>query len=394
MVDDLAPLRASIRSRPAQQQPTWPNPAAVAQASKELETKPALVRGEDVRTLRALLARVAAGQLQVAQAGDCAEDPDECTPGYVARKAALLDVLAGIMKMISHKPVVRVGRMAGQFAKPRSQPTELFRGVELPAYRGHLVNSPEPDPELRRPDPRRLLSGYHAASDAMHHLGWWDLARHCRVEPPVWTSHEALLLDYELPMLRRDDEGRPLLTSTHWPWVGRRTSQVDGAHMALLAEVANPVSCKVPHDMRPDELTAICERLDPARVPGRLTLIARMGSGTVADCLPPLVSAVRTAGHPVTWMCDPMHANTVNTSDGLKTRYLERIIREVEDFHQAVYAAGGIASGLHLETTPDLVTECVLNEKMVDEVRTKYTSACDPRLNPHQAITVVSTWRG
>jgi 3-deoxy-7-phosphoheptulonate synthase len=298
------------------------------------------------------------------------------------------------MRMITHRPVVRVGRLAGQFAKPRSRPTEFVGGLELPVYRGHLVNSPEPDPELRRPDPSRLLAGYRAASDAMYHLGWLDPAPQPRVDSPVWTSHEALLLDYELPLLRRDGEGRPLLGSTHWPWIGDRTNQLDGAHVALLAEVVNPVACKVGPSMSPEKLLALCERLDPERTPGRLTLIARLGAEAVADRLPPLVAAVRSAGHPVVWLTDPMHGNTVSGPDGLKTRFLETVIREVEKFQSAVCAEHATAGGLHLETTPDDVTECVQNESMLDRVGDKYTSFCDPRLTVQQAVSVVSAWRG
>jgi 3-deoxy-7-phosphoheptulonate synthase len=380
--------------KPALQQPEWPDHSCVQRVREKLAIKPPLVRGEDVHTLRSLLARVATGQLHVVQSGDCAEDPAECTPGYVARKAALLDILAGVVKMITHKPVLRVGRMAGQFGKPRSKPTELVGDVELPVYRGHMVNSPEPNPELRRPDPSRLLVGYRAASEAMRHLGWCDKVRQSHVESPVWTSHEALLLDYELPMVRRDDEGRPLLTSTHWPWVGDRTNQVDGAHVALLAEVVNPVACKVGPNMSPDDLVALCERLDPGRTAGRLTLIARLGAGAVADRLPPLVAAVRAAGHPVVWLTDPMHGNTVSGPDGLKTRLLETVIREVEYFQCAVSAEHETAGGLHLETTPDDVIECISNESTLDQVGYKYTSFCDPRLNLNQAVSVVSAWRG
>ncbi len=380
--------------KPALQQPGWMDQEHVGRVRKELAIMPPLVRGEDVHTLRRLLAHVAAGQLHVVQSGDCAEDPAECTSGYVARKAALLDVLAGVVKMITHKPVLRVGRIAGQFSKPRSKPTELVGDIELPVYRGHMVNSPEPDPLLRRPDPSRLLAGYRVASDAMRHLGWYDSARWSCVEAPIWTSHEALLLDYEIPMLRRDDDNRPLLTSTHWPWVGDRTNQVEGAHVALLAEVVNPVACKVGPNMSPDNLVALCERLDPRRTAGRLTLIARLGGDVVADRLPPLVAAVRAAGHPVVWLTDPMHGNTISNPDGLKTRFLETVIREVENFQCAVSTELGVAGGLHLETTPDDVTECVINESMIDQVSVKYTSFCDPRLNLKQAVSVVSAWRG
>ncbi|MFI8962644.1 3-deoxy-7-phosphoheptulonate synthase [Streptomyces sp. NPDC053493] len=381
-----------IRYEQALQQPPWEDEDQVLRVRKELAALPALVHDADVQSLRTVLARVAAGEAYVVQAGDCAEDTAECTPGHIARKAGLLNVLAGRLEMDTCRPVVRVGRLAGQFGKPRSRPTERVGDLELPVFRGHMVNSPEPDPELRRPDPGRLLTGYRAARSAMGHLGWLDTASRPRIGAPVWTSHEALLLDYEVPMLRRRPDGRLLLTSTHWPWIGERTRQLDGAHVALLTDVVNPVACKVGPGMTADELLALCERLDPAREPGRLTLIARMGAGTVAERLPSLVAAVREAGHPVIWLTDPMHGNTVSTPSGLKSRFLETITREVDEFQHAVAAAGGVAGGLHLETTPDDVTECVRDASEVDLVGTRYTSCCDPRLNPGQALSVVSAW--
>ncbi|MEV5724388.1 MULTISPECIES: 3-deoxy-7-phosphoheptulonate synthase [Streptomyces] len=384
---------AHWKTLPAGQQPDWPDQATLAHARSVLADAPALVRAADVAELKALLAAAARGEVQVVQSGDCAEDPAECTPGYVARKAALLDVLAGAMKARSLKPVVRVGRLAGQFGKPRSRPTETVDGVELPVYRGHMVNSPEPDPRLRRPDPERLIAGYRAAAQAMRTLGWHGERRRSRAEAPVWTSHEALLLDYEEPLLRPTGDGL-LLSSTHWPWIGERTRDPDGAHVALLAEVVNPVAVKVGPGMTPEELLELCARLDPEREPGRLTLIARMGHGTVAERLPRLVLAVRAAGHPVLWMCDPMHGNTVSTPAGLKTRYVESIVQEVEEFQTAVTDYGGTAAGLHLETTPDRVHECVADAYHVDELGEKYATFCDPRLNPDQAFTVVSAWRG
>ncbi|WP_420844518.1 3-deoxy-7-phosphoheptulonate synthase [Kibdelosporangium phytohabitans] len=385
---------SDIQQRPVLQQPSWEDHAAVRRVRDRLTAFPALVNADDVRTFRSLLARVAAGEANVVQAGDCAEDLAECTPSYVARKAGLVDMLAGAMTMATHRPVVRVGRMAGQFAKPRSSPTERVGGVELPVYRGHMVNSPEPDPDLRRPDPERMLLGYEAARDVLTHLGWSSDVVRSGLGTPVWTSHEALLLDYEIPMLRPDEQGRVVLTSTHWPWIGDRTRQVDGAHVALLAEVANPVACKVGPSMTRDELLALCEKLDPAREPGRLTLIARMGAQSVANLLPPLVAAVRAAGHPVIWLTDPMHGNTVLSPQGLKTRFLHTITSEVRQFQHAVRSSGGVAGGLHLETTPDDVTECVRNAAQMDRAGDKYTSLCDPRLNPHQALTVVMAWLG
>ncbi|MFE5483581.1 3-deoxy-7-phosphoheptulonate synthase [Streptomyces sp. NPDC056527] len=382
-----------IRRRPALQQPVWDDASQVERVREELSVRPALVSPQDVHTLRTLLARVAAGEAVIVQSGDCSEDPDESTAQHVARKAAVLDLLAGAMKMITHKPVIRVGRMAGQFAKPRSNDTEKVGELELPVYRGHMVNGPEPDAESRRPDPLRLLTGYMAANDIMGHLGWRKPVGRPVIDPPVWTSHEALLLDYEVPMLRRDDEGRLLLASTHFPWIGERTRQTDGAHVALLAEVVNPVACKVGPGMTPDELLTLCEILDPAREPGRLTLIARMGAEKVAQKLPPLVEAVRAAGHPVIWLTDPMHGNTVTAPGGLKTRYTTTVEREISEFQLAVRSSGGIAGGVHLETTPDDVTECVLGEQWVGRCGEYYTSFCDPRLNPGQAVTAISAWR-
>jgi 3-deoxy-7-phosphoheptulonate synthase len=383
-----------VRRKTALQQPAWDDSAQIQRVREELATLPALVSAQDTRSLRSLLVKVAAGEANVVQAGDCAEDPGECTVGYIARKAGLLDVLAGTMRMITHKPVIRSARIAGQFAKPRSNSTEWVGDQELPVYRGHMVNCPEPDPDGRRPDPGRLLSGYRAASDAMHHLGWWGPFGRSTIDPKAWTSHEALLLDYEVPMVRRDEDGRWLLTSTHWPWVGERTRQIDGAHVALLAEIVNPVACKVGPKMQVDELLTLCERLDPGREMGRLTLIARLGADTVSHRLPPLVAAVQAEGHPVIWLSDPMHGNTVTAPDGLKTRLLDTIVREVEGFQCAVRTGGGVLGGLHLETTPDDVTECVRDESCLDEVGTKYTSFCDPRLNPAQAVSVVTAWQG
>ncbi|MFE1248363.1 3-deoxy-7-phosphoheptulonate synthase [Streptomyces sp. NPDC058735] len=382
-----------IKDKPARQQPEWGDASKVRQVADTLARRPALVDAREVDSLRALLARVASGEALVVQSGDCAEDPAECTPGYVARKTAVLDLLAGALKMITHKPVIRVGRIAGQFGKPRSSPTELVGGVQLPSYRGHMVNGPEPDPESRRPEPGRILACYWAAGEIMNHLGWRDTWRRA-VEPPVWTSHEALILDYELPMVRRDEQGRLLLTSTHWPWIGERTRQLDGAHVALLSRVVNPVACKIGPTVTTDELLALCERLDPDREKGRLTLIARMGASKVAERLPKLVAAAREAGHPVIWLTDAMHGNTVSLPGGIKTRFLETIEQEIQEFQEAVRSEGGITGGLHLETTPDDVTECVPNDTCVDHVADKYTSYCDPRLNPSQAVAVASAWLG
>jgi 3-deoxy-7-phosphoheptulonate synthase len=378
---------------PAAQQPQWGDALQVMQIREQLARSQPLVRGEDVATLRSLLARVADGRAHVLQSGDCAEDPEECDRTSVLRKAALLDLLAATMSLTTHRPVLRVGRIGGQFCKPRSNETEEVDGLVLPPYRGHMVNRPMPTPEARRPNPHHILTGYAAARQVMDHLGWRDAAAPPVSQGPIWTSHEALLFDYELPMLRPAEDGKLLLTSTHWPWIGARTGQLDGAHVALLARLVNPIACKVGPLTTVDGLLALCERLDPDRVPGRLTLIVRMGAGTVSTVLPPLVRAVRAAGHPVIWLSDPMHANTVRAPCGRKTRYLESIVREVRSFQVAVRGSGGVPGGLHLETTPNNVSECVADESAAHEVPYNYKTFCDPRLTAEQALLVASAWQ-
>ncbi|MFE2102638.1 3-deoxy-7-phosphoheptulonate synthase [Streptomyces sp. NPDC059468] len=383
-----------IQRAKALQQPEWNDLSQVQRVREILSSRPPLVRVDDVHTLRSLLASVAAGEAHVVQAGDCAEDPEECTAEHVRRKSAVLGLLATTLKMVTGKPVLRVGRIAGQFAKPRSNSFEQVGELVLPVYRGHMVNGPEPDLESRQPDPLRILTGYMAAGDIVDHLGWRAPALRAwpSIEPLVWTSHEALLLDYEVPMIREVGDGRRWLGSTHWPWIGERTRQLDGAHVELLADVVNPVACKVGPSMTVEEITSLCERLDPLREPGRLTLIARMGADVVSDRLRPLVAAVRSAGHPAIWLCDPMHGNTVTALDGRKTRFLTTLAREVAGFRQAVAAAGGVAGGLHLETTPDDVTECVADASALGSVTGRHTTFCDPRLNSRQAVSLVTAW--
>jgi 3-deoxy-7-phosphoheptulonate synthase len=379
----------------AEQQPDWSDPALVQRVRDVLASWPPLVSAEDVGTLRSLLARVAAGDACVMQAGDCAEDPADCTVEHVQRKAAMIDLCAATLTRADHKAVLRVGRIAGQFAKPRSRAVERIGDLELPVYRGHMINGPEADPQSRRPDPSRILTGYTAARRIMAALGWDGLAARPAValsDPVVWTSHEALLLDYEMPMVRQAGDGPRWLASTHFPWIGDRTRQLDGAHVALLAEVINPVACKIGPSMSPEEIATLCQRLDPQREPGRLTLIARMGADAVADRLPALVRRVRSAGHPVIWLSDPMHGNTITTPTGSKTRLLTTISREIRSFRQAVTPAGGVACGLHLETTPDNMTECLPDETALATVANWHVSLCDPRLNPGQAVSVITAW--
>lgn len=389
----MAHVIAELDETNAAQQPEWEDAAVVRQVREILRSCPPLVTADDTADLRSCLARVAAREALVIQAGDCAEDPAEHTADHVRRKSAGLGLLADILSSATGKPVLCVGRIAGQFAKPRSSPFERVGDMILPAFRGHAVNSPAPDPVSRRPDPRRILTCYRAARSVLR-----ELSRHAPVRGSwsgiqrTWTSHEALLLDYEVPLIRATDEGARWLASTHWPWVGDRTRRPDGAHVDLLAGVANPVACKVGPSMGTDEIVDLCDRLDPLREPGRLTLIARMGADFVATWLPPLVNAVRTSGHPVIWLCDPMHGNTITARNGTKTRLVATMLREVRDFRRAMAATGGVAGGLHLETTLDEVTECVADASEFGSTGYRRTTFCDPRLNTAQAVSMVSAW--
>ena len=388
-MDDLL---QRVRRCEALQQPEWGDPSRLRDVQAYLRGSPALIRAGDILALRATLARVARGEALVVQCGDCAEDMDDHHAENVARKAAVLELLAGALRLAGRRPVIRVGRIAGQYAKPRSKPHEQVGEQTLPVYRGDMVNGREAHAEQRRADPQRIL--YAAARNIMRHLGWDAASGQEANASPVWTSHEMLLLDYELSMLREDEQRRVYLGSTHWPWIGERTRQVDGAHVALLAEVLNPVACKVGPEIGRDQLLALCERLDPRREPGRLTLIARMGAQKVGERLPPLVEAVRAAGHPVIWLSDPMHGNTIVAPCGNKTRLVRSIAEEVAAFRLAVSGSGGVAAGLHLETTPDDVTECVADSSGLHQVGRHYTSLCDPRLNPWQALSAVMAWAG
>ncbi|MER5766198.1 3-deoxy-7-phosphoheptulonate synthase [Streptomyces sp. NPDC001985] len=376
---------------PARQQPDWPEPERAASVRARLTRARAPVGLAEVRQLAGLLARAAAGELCLLQAGDCAEDPAESAESDVALKAGMLDVLGDIMRVGADRPVVRVGRLAGQFAKPRSRPYETRDGVSLPVFRGPLVNGPEPTLRARRADPARMLECRTAA--ARVHRALDTLGRGAGADPleRIWTSHEALLLDYEGPLVRPTGDGGHYLASTHWPWIGERTRQPGGAHVRLLAELENPVACKVGPDTTAGELRELCALLDPHRAPGRLTLVPRFGAARVG-LLAPLVRAVRRAGHPVLWMCDPMHGNTVQDGDGLKVRRLDDIMNEIRGFLAAVSEGGGVGAGLHIESSPQDITECA--GAGVTPVRgPRYRTLCDPRLNLMQAVAVAAHWQ-
>jgi 3-deoxy-7-phosphoheptulonate synthase len=375
----------------APQQPTWVDPWLADRVRRELEAAPMIARPEDILLLGERLAEVAAGQRQVLQAGDCAERPTDCVPSVLSRKLDQIEALATVMTWRSGLPTERVGRIAGQFAKPRSAPYETIGEVQLPVFRGMMINGATADLGARFHDPLRLLHAHSWSARGAAFLDSQAGISGCR----TWTSHEALVLDYEMPLLRRHTDGRSFLTSTHWPWIGDRTRDPDGAHVSLLAAVANPVAVKVGPGISTETLLKLCERLDPDRTPGRLTLIARLGSEDVRVVLPPLLSAVRDAGHPVIWLCDPMHANTVLTPRGLKTRYVDRVREEVVRFGELTGEAGVHAGGLHLEATPFQVRECVATSDEAGHLTSEhYTSLCDPRLNPAQALAVAQAWGG
>ena len=387
------------RALPAAQQPAWPDRELLRQVTARLSAGPAPVLAGEILALRRSLAAVAGGCAFVVQAGDCAETLDGPTLSEVAATVRVVHRAARVIADALGTPVVSIGRIAGQYAKPRSASTEWVCGEELPSFRGHLVNSPERLRATRVPDPLRLLRGHQHSRAVVGLLR--RLARSGMPMPtagevaPValWTSHEALVLDYEEPFLRREPAtGAWLLTSTHLPWIGVRTGAPGGAHVALLAEVANPVGYKVGPTMTPEDLVEVCRRLDPGRRPGRLLLIARLGADTVSRRLPALVAAVRGAGHPVVWLCDPMHGNTVVTATGRKTRYVASVVAELRGFFAAVREAGGWPGGIHLETTAEQVTECVDGAGAASEAELsrRYTTACDPRLNPAQTAEVAA----
>lgn len=377
------------RRLPAEQQPPWDDDPEMGPVIEALGALPPLIGAEEIDAFARLLAEVAQGTRLLLQAGDCAENPAYRGREYVAPTVELLTGLAEAMSASSGRPVVTVGRIAGQYAKPRTKAFENIGGQWAPSFRGLLVNGAEPDPAARVADPRRMLECRHAADDTLRTLRIVGAELGVR----VWASHEALVLDYELPQLRRFGDGRLMLTSTHWPWVGDRTRIVAGAHIALMAAIANPVACKVGPGADEASLLAVCERLDPNRTPGRLTLICRQGAGIGVRRLPRLASAVRREGHPVIWLCDPMHGNTVVSASGRKTRTLAAMRREITEFRAGISQAGAVAGGLHLEVTAEPVRECVASEADIDELDGRaYTTLCDPRLNLNQAEAILSAW--
>lgn len=380
---------------PAAQQPDWRDHAAYHEAGKRLAAAPPLVTAAEVRRLRWSLARLMTTDALLLQLGDCAESFYECAPRHTTEKLRVIDGLGDRFSELTGRSVIRVGRMGGQFAKPRSQATERHGALVMPSFQGHMINSEIATPMTRKPDPRRMLWAYDASDTVQrtmrtHRQG---NGRTPAMEGP-WSSHEALVIDYESRLIRRDPETNdPYLASTHLPWVGERTRQPAGAHIALLSSVVNPVGCKIGPTANPDDVLRMCESLDPRREPGRLVLIPRMGRNRIQEVLPPIVRSVVNAGHPVVWLSDPMHGNTVKSRLGLKTRRLTDVITEALRFRDILDKHRQHAAGLHVEVAADNVTECVGGSvENEDELARHYTSLCDPRLNVDQATELIEAW--
>jgi 3-deoxy-7-phosphoheptulonate synthase len=381
---------------PARQQPDWREHDDYEQVCRSLALAPPLVTPAEIEDLRRTLSRVATSPTLVLQGGDCAESFYECTATHTAAKLRVIHQLGDRLSDLTGSHVIRVGRMGGQFAKPRSKATDRYGDQIIPSFRGHMVNSELAAAHARAADPRRMLWAYDASDHVQRAM---RRQRQAQDGPPApdgpWSSHEALVIDYEAQLLRRDPESGGLhLTSTHLPWVGERTREPCGAHVALLGSVANPVGCKLGPTATPDEVLALCEALDPRREPGRLVLIPRMGRHLIRQILPPIVRMVARAGHPVIWLSDPMHGNTVVAGrTGLKTRYLSDLIAEALAFRDIVEEQGQRAAGLHLEVAANEVTECI-GGPVRDETDLlhHYSSLCDPRLNPEQATELIEAW--
>lgn len=417
----------------AKQQPRYANGEDVAAVSQALRKRPPLVFAGEVDALREQVALAGRGEAFVLMGGDCAETFASTTADQIRLKIQTLLQMAVVLTYGASLPIVKVGRIAGQFAKPRSAPTEVRAGKELPSYFGDAVNDHEFTAQSREPDPRRLLEVYQYSASTLNLIraftkgGYADLRRvhewnrgftanpaYARYEAlaqeinravkfmeaagadfealrvvDLYASHEALLLEYEAAMTRVDSRGGELYnTSGHFLWIGERTRQADGAHVELLAGVRNPVGVKVGPSASAGDLLALMDRLNPEGEPGRLSFITRMGADRVDELLPPLLEAVQADGRPVTWICDPMHGNTIQTASGVKTRDFETIMREVEGFFRSHQQVGTAPGGIHMELTGDDVTEVIGGSEKIgeSELAQRYETLVDPRLNHQQSL--------
>ncbi|NHA67061.1 3-deoxy-7-phosphoheptulonate synthase class II [Phycicoccus sp. CMS6Z-2] len=427
------PAPAGGDDLPAAQQPVWPDPVALEAAVSTLGTYPPLVFAGECDVLKERMAAVSRGEAFVLQGGDCAETFASATADNIRDRVKTILQMAAVLTYGASVPVVKVGRMAGQYAKPRSSDSETREGVTLPAFRGDMVNDFEFTPEARTPDPQRLVRAYHASSATLNlvrafttggfadlrHVQEWNrgfvanaaFARYERLAKDIdralrfmsacgadfdrmkttefFSAHEALLLDYERPLTRVDSRTGDLYdTSGHFVWVGERTRDLGGAHLDFVSRIRNPVGVKVSANADVDDLLRVIDLLDPEREPGRLTFITRMGSRRVRDALPTIVERVTASGAPVTWVCDPMHGNTFESSSGFKTRDFEDVVDEVRGFFEVHRGLGTHPGGIHVELTGNDVTECIGgSEKILDaDLGTRYESVCDPRLNHQQSL--------
>jgi 3-deoxy-7-phosphoheptulonate synthase len=425
----------SWQAKPATQQPNYPDADALQAALAQLRTLPPLVTSWEVNSLKAQIARAQAGELFVLQGGDCAESFADCRSEVIANRLKVLLQMSLVLVHGMRRRVLRIGRFAGQYAKPRSADLETRDGVTLPSYRGDLVNAPDFTAAARIPDPQRLLEGHMRSAMTinfvrglidggfadLHHPEYWDLdwVRHSplaaeyqqRVDTlgdsvrfmetlagrPIgdfsrvdfYTSHEALLLWYEQAQTRQVPRSAGWYNlSTHFPWIGMRTAEIGGAHVEYCRGLRNPMGVKVSPSMTRDWVLDLCRVLNPDNEPGRLTLIHRMGAEKIGDHLPRLIEAVRGAGHTVLWMCDPMHGNTIATPNGLKTRPFDKIMSEVEQAFAIHGACGSTLGGMHLELTGEDVTECTGGARNLShlDLERAYRSQVDPRLNYEQAL--------
>ena len=427
---------ATWRTKKAIQMPNYPDQAALDEVEKRIGNFPPLVFAGEARKLKTKLAEVANGQAFLLQGGDCAESFAEFHPDNIRDTFRVLLQMAIVLTYGAAMPVVKVGRMAGQFAKPRSADTETIDGVELPSYRGDMVNGMDFTAEARVPDPERLVQAYNQSAATLnllrafaqggfadlHKVQRWNLGfvadsplgeryrdmsvriqealdfmEACGMtsqttkqirETSFFTSHEALLLNYEQSMTRVDSiSGNWYDTSAHMLWIGERTRQLDGAHVEFFRGIGNPVGCKVGPTMEPDELIRMIDALNPENEAGRLTLITRMGAEKIGNVLPGLIRAVEREGRKVVWSCDPMHSNTIS-ANGYKTRQVDAILAEVKAFFQVHKSEGSHAGGVHFEMTGQDVTECVGGGQAIKaaDLSERYHTHCDPRLNATQAL--------
>lgn len=430
--------KSSWKAFTAHQQPNWPNPAAVEKVLNELGQLPPLVFAGEIRSLKALLAKAVTGDAFLLQGGDCAENFSHVTAPKIRETLKVLLQMAITLTYAGGVPVIKVGRIAGQFAKPRSSDTEKIGDLTLPSYRGDMVNAPEPTLEARTPNPKLMLKGYNMAAStlnllraftrggfaALHRVQAWNqefvsqspmgqtyerMARQIdqaiqfmetigiSVDSPqinqaqLFTSHEALLLGYEQALTRIDSTtGDCYDCSAHLLWIGERTRQIDGAHVEFLRGVLNPIGVKVGPNYEIDDIKRLAQTLNPSNEAGRLTLITRLGKDKIETALPPLLREMKREGCNIVWSCDPMHANTYTSGSGHKTRKFNDILTEVTSFFEIHWAEGTVPGGVHFELTGDDVTECIGGARDIDDndLNLNYQTTCDPRLNAEQSLEV------